>query len=291
MKINLIGAGSDLGVSKDGADLGPGRLLKYYEKDTRINKIIEINKSKDIIKSYDKKDLEKNLNEINEFNKRLYDEVLATKEDNILPVIIGGDHSIAIASTLASIKKEKQLGVIWFDAHGDYNTFETTRTGNLHGLPLATTNGLTKKLNPYHDGPYYKSENTLILGGRDIDSWEWPVINDNNVKVFSSEELKENDIKEIVKESIKRVTNNFKIGFHMSFDIDVIDPEDAPGVSVPAINGISKNLYFKIVDEILLYKDYIKSIDIVEYNPTFDDNDKTLNIAHNTLEKILRTFL
>ena len=291
MKINLIGAGSDLGVSKDGADLGPGRLLKYYEKDTRINKIIEINKSKDIIKSYDEKDLEKNLNEINEFNKRLYDEVLATKEDNILPVIIGGDHSIAIASTLASIKKEKQLGVIWFDAHGDYNTFETTRTGNLHGLPLAATNGLTKKLNPYHDGPYYKSENTLILGGRDIDPWEWPVINDNNVKVFSSEELKENDIKEIVKESIKRVTNNFKIGFHMSFDIDVIDPEDAPGVSVPAINGISKNLYFKIVDEILLYKDYIKSIDIVEYNPTFDDNDKTLNIAHNTLEKILRTFL
>ena len=291
MKINLIGAGSDLGVSKDGADLGPGRLLKYYEKDTRINTIIEINKSKDIIKSYDKKDLEKNLNEINEFNKRLYDEVLATKEDNILPVIIGGDHSIAIASTLASIKKEKQLGVIWFDAHGDYNTFETTRTGNLHGLPLAATNGLTKKLNPYHDGPYYKSENTLILGGRDIDPWEWPVINDNNVKVFSSEELKENDIKEIVKESIKRVTNNFKIGFHMSFDIDVIDPEDAPGVSVPAINGISKNLYFKIVDEILLYKDYIKSIDIVEYNPTFDDNDKTLNIAHNTLEKILRTFL
>ena len=291
MKINLIGAGSDLGVSKDGADLGPGRLLKYYEKDTRINKIIEINKSKDIIKSYDKKDLENNLNEINEFNKRLYDEVLATKEDNILPVIIGGDHSIAIASTFASIKKEKQLGVIWFDAHGDYNTFETTRTGNLHGLPLATTNGLAKKLNPYHDGPYYKSENTLILGGRDIDPWEWPVINDNNVKVFSSEELKENDIKEIVKESIKRVTNNFKIGFHMSFDIDVIDPEDAPGVSVPAINGISKNLYFKIVDEILLYKDYIKSIDIVEYNPTFDDNDKTLNIAHNTLEKILRTFL
>ena len=291
MKINLIGAGSDLGVSKDGADLGPGRLLKYYEKDTRINTIIEINKSKDIIKSYDEKDLEKNLNEINEFNKRLYDEVLATKEDNILPVIIGGDHSIAIASTLASIKKEKQLGVIWFDAHGDYNTFETTRTGNLHGLPLAATNGLTKKLNPYHDGPYYKSENTLILGGRDIDPWEWPVINDNNVKVFSSEELKENDIKEIVKESIKRVTNNFKIGFHMSFDIDVIDPEDAPGVSVPAINGISKNLYFKIVDEILLYKDYIKSIDIVEYNPTFDDNDKTLNIAHNTLEKILRTFL
>ena len=291
MKINLIGAGSDLGVSKDGADLGPGRLLKYYEKDTRINKIIEINKSKDIIKSYDEKDLEKNLNEINEFNKRLYDEVLATKEDNILPVIIGGDHSIAIASTLASIKKEKQLGVIWFDAHGDYNTFETTRTGNLHGLPLAATNGLTKRLNPYHDGPYYKSENTLILGGRDIDPWEWPVINDNNVKVFSSEELKENDIKEIVKESIKRVTNNFKIGFHMSFDIDVIDPEDAPGVSVPAINGISKNLYFKIVDEILLYKDYIKSIDIVEYNPTFDDNDKTLNIAHNTLEKILRTFL
>ncbi len=291
MKINLIGAGSDLGVSKDGADLGPGRLLKYYEKDTRINTIIEINKSKDIIKSYDEKDLEKNLNEINEFNKRLYDEVLATKEDNILPVIIGGDHSIAIASTLASIKKEKQLGVIWFDAHGDYNTFETTRTGNLHGLPLAATNGLTKRLNPYHDGPYYKSENTLILGGRDIDPWEWPVINDNNVKVFSSEELKENDIKEIVKESIKRVTNNFKIGFHMSFDIDVIDPEDAPGVSVPAINGISKNLYFKIVDEILLYKDYIKSIDIVEYNPTFDDNDKTLNIAHNTLEKILRTFL
>ena len=87
-------------------------------------------------------------------------------------------------------------------------------------------------MNPYHDGPYYKSENTLILGGRDIDPWEWPVINDNNVKVFSSEELKENNIKEIVKESIKRVTNNFKIGFHMSFDIDVIDPEDAPGVSV-----------------------------------------------------------
>ena len=136
MKKILIGAGSDLGVHIDGASLGPEVILKKKN----LKKVL-FKQDKNIKKSKTKNDLKKNLVDLNQFNETLYN--FLKKEKNFC-ITIGGDHSIAIASGLASLKKEENLGIIWIDSHLDYNTFATTITGNLHGLPLAALNGLNK---------------------------------------------------------------------------------------------------------------------------------------------------
>lgn len=283
MKLTLINAKTDLGVMVDGANLGPEILSNYYKDDKRIDKIINLEKE-NIKKSHDPKDLAKNLDAINEFNARLYNEI---KQDNNFPITLGGDHSLAIGSALAAIKKKEKLGIIWIDSHGDYNTFETTRTGNIHGLPLAALDHQTgDRLSLFHDGNYYLPENTVIVGGRDIDPWEMPVIEKAGATVFSTKDIKKQGIDVIIKKAIDIASNNTK-GIHISFDIDVIDPEIAKGVSVPAINGITDEEAYLITDEVLKYKDKIKSWDLVEFNPLKDEDKKTEKIAINILEKII----
>ena len=135
MDINIICACTDLGVHVDGSDLGPLELTKNLD----IKKYI-INKE-NIIKSIDKNDLRKNEGSINKFTKETYSCVSNILKSNSFPLLIGGDHSCVIGSALASNDYYKNIGIIWVDAHGDYNTFETTRTGNIHGLPLAAITG------------------------------------------------------------------------------------------------------------------------------------------------------
>lgn len=286
MKLTLINAKTDLGVMVDGSNYGPVAISNHFKEDKRINKIITLEKQ-NIIKSKDKLDLEKNLDGVNEFNKRLYDVVLSEKQENNFPIILGGDHSLAIASALASIKNEQNLGIIWIDSHGDYNTFETTRTGNLHGLPLAATNNQTgNKLTSYHNGNYYNPKNTVIVGARDIDKWEMPNIEKNNVTVFTTQDIKVQGIDIIIKKAMAIALNGTN-GVHISYDLDVIDPKIAPGVSVPAKDGINEEEAYLILDEVLKYKNDIKSFDLVELNPTKDIDHKTENIAVNLLDKLV----
>lgn len=288
MKVTIIKAKTDLGVMVDGSNLGPDAITKHFIEDNRINKIINIEKS-NIVKSKDKKDLEKNLDAINEFNEKLYNAVRQCKQNEEFPIILGGDHSLAIGSALASIKEDESLGIIWIDSHGDYNTFETTRTGNIHGLPLAAIDHQTQeKLSFFHDGNYYKPENTVIVGGRDIDELEMPNIKKAGVTVFTTSDIKREGSKAIIKKAMDIALNNTN-GVHISYDIDVIDPQIAPGVSVPAINGINQEEAYEIADEVLKYKDNIKSFDLVELNPTKDINNKTEQIAVELLEKIIKS--
>ena len=144
--VAVIEACSDLGVHVDGAKLGPEVITENTEK----NKYIV--KAKEIQKEHGKDNKKKNLIPVNEFNAKLYNEIKELVEKGFLPITVGGDHSIAIASALASISKHKNMGVIWFDAHADFNTFETTITGNIHGLPLAVITNYEKQfLTDFHN--------------------------------------------------------------------------------------------------------------------------------------------
>jgi len=287
MKITLINAKTDLGVTVDGANLGPEILSNYFEDNNKIEQIVNIEKSnKD--KSKSPNDLKKNLNEVNEFNKNLYNALINTK--NSFPITLGGDHSLAIGSALGSIKKHKNLGIIWIDAHLDYNTFDTTITGNLHGLPLAAINGLNKDLSKFHKENYYNPENTVVIGYRSEE--ENQEIELNNVKkmgvtVFSTEDIKNLGIKNVIDKAFHIATKD-TTGVHISYDLDVIDPKLAPGVSVPEENGITENEAYLIADAVLNHIDNIKSLDLVEYNPTNDIDDKTKTIALNILNKIFK---
>jgi len=150
-KINIIGACCDLGVHINGANEGPIKLEPHIKN---MNQFINV-KADSVNKSLNKNDLKKNINEIYSYNKELYNEVLKNLKNDIFPIILGGDHSIAVASALASIKKHEKLGIIWFDAHGDFNTFKTTTTGNIHGLPFAVLTNFENEFNTeYHKGNF-----------------------------------------------------------------------------------------------------------------------------------------
>lgn len=280
MKYNIINANTDLGVHVNGAYLGPNAISKCFDIE-----YIDVNK-KDIVKSMSKDDKEKNLEYVNEFNERLYNEIV---NNNNQIITLGGDHSMAIGSALASIKKHDSLGIIWIDAHGDFNNFATTITGNLHGLPFAAITNYkdTEKLNSFHNGNFYKFENAVLVGGRDIDPLELVNLKDAGVKIFTTEDIKNLGYEKVMDEAFKIATNNTN-GIHISYDLDVIDPMIAKGVSIPAKDGINLEEAYNIMNYISKNKDKVKSLDLVEYNPTLDKNDETLNIAKNLLETYIK---
>ena len=156
------------------------------------------------VKSLDSKNEKRNLFQINEFNEKLYQLVSQILEKDEFPLIVGGDHIIAIASSLASIKKHQNLGMIWFDSHADYNTYTTSVTGNLHGLPLAVATHFEKDiLADFHQGPFYDPKHTVIVGGRDIDPWEWGNVLEAGVTVFSTKDIQKYGVEEICQKAFE----------------------------------------------------------------------------------------
>lgn len=287
-KIDIIAACSDLGVHIDGSSFGPITLLNSIN-DCNINNIKFVNiTDKNYKKSQIKNDLKKNLDQINLFNSELYKTVSDSLLDNCFPITLGGDHSIAIGSSLASIKKYNNLGIIWFDAHGDYHTFKTTISGNIHGLPLASITNFEKTLlKDFHSGNCYNPLNTVLLGGRDIDlPDELKNLKNAGVTIITTDEIHKYGIDEMAKKAFDIALKNTN-GLHISYDIDVIDPILAPGVSVPAQNGINLEEAYGFVEYIIKNKEKIKSLDIVEFNPLMDINKKTEKIVLNILNKLI----
>lgn len=283
--IDIIGACSDLGVHVDGARLGPEILEKNIYQN--IHEIINIY-SNNIEKELNKNNKKKNLNEINQFNANLYRTVLNSINHHYFPITLGGDHSIAVASALASIKKYEKLGIIWFDAHGDYHTFKTTTSGNVHGLPFAGITGYEKQdLSDFHDGNYYPYQNAVLLGASDVDKpEELQNLKDAGVTIFTAEDIKTLDTDEVYKKAFE-IASNGTNGIHVSYDIDVIDPKIAPGVSIPTYNGINLEEAYAFVDFMIKNKEKLKSIDLVEFNPTRDIEQKTEKIAAHILNELI----
>lgn len=280
--INFISACSDLGVHISGSEKGPSILTANFDIK---NYILEKEK---IDKSLNPKDLRKNEKYINNFTRKVFDTSLNILKDNKIPLLIGGDHSTVIGNALASQYYYNNIGIIWIDAHGDYNTFETTKSGNIHGLPLAAITGYKCcELTSFITNNFINPKNCVIVGARSIDPWEIGNIKDAGVTVFTTDDVKKYGSDTIIKKAIKIATNNTN-GVHISLDLDVIDPNIAPGVSIPEDNGISDIDVYLMVDELLKNEDIIKSIDLVELNPELDINHKTKDIALNILNKLTK---
>ena len=285
--IDVIAACSDLGVHINGSQLGPETLINNINKNN-INKIKKINYNDNYLKEQEKYNLKKNLKELNCFNNKLYNEVDETINNNCLPITLGGDHSIAIGSALASIKNHNNMGIIWFDAHGDYHTFETTVSGNIHGLPFAAITGYEKNLlSDFHNGIYFNFKNAVLLGARDIDEPdELNNLKDAGVTIITTKDIKKHGIDAMYEKAFS-IASKGTNGIHISYDLDCIDCDVAPGVSVPVKNGINLDETYGFVDYIIKNKEKIKSIDLVELNPLNDKNKITEKIALNILNKLI----
>lgn len=287
MRTMIFGAGTDLGVNIDGASLGPVQLMNdlkaFYKGESMM-----FEQDKDIIKSRNLSDRRKNEYEIEKFNTNLYKNMLDKIKEEYFPIMIGGDHSAAIASALASAKVNIDVGIIWIDAHTDYNTFETTVTGNIHGLPLAAINGYkNSELRYYHDGKVIQPSRTVIIGARSIDEAEKDNVKYSGVTVFTTQDIKEKGIETIMDEAFKIAGYKTK-GIHISYDLDIIDPDVAPGVSVPEFDGINEEEAMQINEYIINHMQSVLSYDLVEFNPLRDVDRKTEQIALNLLAQVIR---
>ncbi len=286
MKTILIGAGSDLGVHVDGAKLGPRRLItdltSFYEKESVI-----IEQDPSIIKSRSLADKRKNDIEIVKFNKNLYDIELQYLEDGYFPITIGGDSSIAVASILASAKKHENIGLIWFSGHSNYDTLETTPDGNIHNLSLAAVNGYKcQDLRIYHSGNSVLSRNTVIIGASDISPKQRDNLKYSGVTVFTLDDIKTSGIENIINQAFL-IASEKTNGVHISFDLSLLAPDVAPGISLLGNNGISAEDTIITVDCILKNIEKVTSFDLLEFNPTYDQNRKTEQIAVNILAKVI----
>ena len=287
MRPIIFGAGTDLGVHIDGANLGPVQLMNDL-KSFYTGESMMFERDNDIIKSRNLSDRRKNEYEIEKFNANLYKNIVDKIKEEYFPIMIGGDHSAAIASALASAKVNVDVGIIWIDAHTDYNTFESTVTGNIHGLPLAAINGYKcNELRYYHNGKIIQPSRTVVVGARSIDAAEKDNLRYAGVTVFTTEDIKEKGIEAVMDEAFKIAGYKTK-GIHVSYDLDVIDPEVAPGVSIPEFDGLTEEEAMKINEYLIKNINSILSFDLVEFNPLRDIDRKTEQIALNILAQMIR---
>ena len=288
MKITIYGAGSDLGVHIDGAALGPVQLIKDL-KSFYDGEIISVNQNPNIIKSRNLSDRRKNEYEIERLNTELYKNILEKNKEEYFPITIGGDKSIAVASSLATAKKfgNENIGLIWLSAHPDYNTFNTTISGNIAGLSLSAINGYENhELRYFHDGSIIQTARSVVIGARNIENSEQDNIRYSGINVFTTEDIKTKGIEEVLKEAFEIVSRKTS-GIHICFSLDLIDPDIAPGVSIPEFEGISEEDAMKINEEILKHIEDITSYDLLDFNPLRDENRKTEQIALNLLAQVI----
>lgn len=275
----IVNACSDLGVHVCGSEKGPIVLNKFED---RVNNVITVKKD-NVKKEFEKGNKKKNIIPLNKFNKELYENIVSIKD---FVITIGGDHSIAIASCLASKKKHDNLGIFWIDAHSDYHNMNSTITGNIHGMPFASVDGQNgTELTSFFDGNYFDPKKSVLIGGRDIEAPEFVNLKNAGVKIFTTEDIKKHGVKEIMKQAFEIVKD---VDLHVSYDLDVIDPVVAPGVSIKAPDGINKEEAYEILDELIKNKDKIKSFDLVEFNPEQDIDKKTEEIATYILDKVIK---
>ncbi len=275
----------DLGQMRRGVDMGPSAIryagvverLERLEYD--IDDLGDIEITRPTREEIANDENLKNLKKVSEASEKLAATVDKVLQNGRFPLVLGGDHSIAIGSLSGIAKHYQNLGVIWYDAHGDLNTADTSPTGNIHGMPLAASLGLGHKALTHISGysPKVRPENIVLIGARALDDGEKELIKQLGIKVYTMHEIDRLGMTKVMEETIAYLKERTD-GVHLSLDLDGLDPHDAPGVGTPVLGGISyreSHLAMEMLEESKL----ITSAEFVEVNPILDDKNKTASVA------------
>ncbi|MGB8954070.1 MAG: arginase [Tumebacillaceae bacterium] len=284
--ISVIGVPMDLGQGRRGVDMGAS-AIRYAGLQERIEQLgytvkdhgnIHVPTAETHTINNQSQKL-KYLPEVVRVSEDLAAKVAEVIEQGDFPIILGGDHSIAIGSLAGVTQQYKNLGVIWFDAHGDFNTENTTPSGNIHGMPLAVSVGIGHEelVNVAGFAPKVKPENIVIVGARSIDSDERRLLKENNVTVYTMHEIDKLGIGTVMEEAI-RIAGTGTDGIHLSLDLDSIDPDMCPGVGTPVLGGVTYR-EGHLAMEMLFQSGRVVSCDLVEVNPILDEGNRTARTA------------
>src|SRR5262245_43219514 len=246
--VHVLGVPLDLGGGRRGVDMGPSAVriagiderlanmgCTVADKGDLAAPIPETQEERDPKKKY--------VREIAKVCQKLYQQVMEAHEEGALPIVLGGDHSLAAGSVGASADyaatKGKDIGVLWIDAHGDMNTPQTTLSGNVHGMPLAALLGSEpaelSKIGTR--SPKIRADKTVLIGIRNLDDLEKTQIRDAKVNVFTMNDIDKHGIAAVMKRALA-IAGKDTAGIHLSFDVDVCDPSIAPGVGTPVKGGL-----------------------------------------------------
>ena len=236
------------------------------------------------------------LDEIRQVAEAAGGQVTAGLERGCFPLILGGDHSLSIGTVSAMARHHRErgdsIGVIWVDAHADMNRPETTPSGNIHGMSLAVLMGYgdERLVELAGEEPALRPENVSVLGARALDEGERTLIRELGVRVFTMSEIDERGVGPCMDEALERA-NEGTAGFHLSYDLDSLDPQEAPGVGTPVQGGLTYR-EGHLVCEKAAASGRLLSMEMVELNPVLDDRNKTAQMAVGLLASALgRTIL
>lgn len=287
-RVDIIGAATAFGQPKLGVDLGPD-ALRYANLIEEIEKMnIKVNDKGNIYSDF-KVDVSshsmrsennlKNYEQVIDFSEKLAAAVDESVKSGAFPLILGGDHSLSIGSLAGISPHYENLGVIWYDAHGDLNDSASSPSGNIHGMPLAISCGVgdEKLVNIHKTGIKVKPENVVLIGMRDLDEGEKKYIKDENILTFTMRDIEEKGISAVMSETLEYLEAKTD-GIHLSLDVDALDPAETPGTGTPVDEGLS--LWETLLAMNMLHESgKITSMDLVEVNPLLDEGNMTAEKA------------
>jgi arginase len=287
-KIRVIGVPLDLGQSRRGVDMGPSavRVAGLEARLEALGHVVEDGGNVSVAIAEQKKEGHphaKYLKEITATCVKHAELMIKTLESGKVPIVLGGDHSVA-AGTVAGVaefyrRQNQKIGLIWIDAHSDINTPESSPSGNVHGMPLAAIMGLgpPELANILNFSPKVSPENCVLVGVRDIDAIEKENIRKAGIEVFTMRDIDERGMRTVMEDAL-RMAGRGTAGYHISLDMDWVDPEDAPGVGTPVRGGATYR-EAHLAMEIIADDGRMLSFEIVEVNPVIDEHNRTAELA------------
>jgi len=288
-QVRVLGVPMDLGADRRGVDMGPSAIRYGGLADQLASAGIDCIDGGDIaVPRPEESDPDagglpsgraKFFRETKEVCEDVTTAVDATIRDGQVPLVLGGDHSIGIGTIAGAARDDEELGVIWFDAHGDFNTPETTPSGNIHGMSLAAVLGLGVFADhEWAHTPAVSEENVVIVGLRDVDDGERRLIEESDITAYTMSDIDARSAPEIVAEALEIATDGTD-SIHVSLDLDWLDPTEAPGVGTPVRGGVSYREAHIAMEYVAEHHDKLRSMELVEVNPILDEHNRTAELA------------
>lgn len=286
--ITVLGAPMDLGADRRGVDMGPSAIryaglaqaLEELGFDCSDGGDLQVPRPEESDPSAGAPSTgrAKYLSATREVCTRLGTRIGDVLGNGSFPLVLGGDHSIAIG-TVGGVARSHETGVLWFDAHTDFNTPETTPSGNVHGMPLAAILGEGSfATDEWATAPAVPEENVVIVGVRSVDETERPAIADSDVTVFTMSDIDHRGITEVVESAVETATDGVE-NLHVSLDLDMLDPTEAPGVGTPVRGGVSYREAHAAMERLQAMDATLTSLELVEVNPILDEHNRTAELA------------
>ena len=284
MQIDVIGVPIDLGADRRGVDMGPS-AIRYAHLQLMLEELgytVQDEGNVDVAIAEMCAITDPKLKYIDciiPMGRRVSGAVSTSLQGDRFPLVLGGDHSLSVGSVRGAAR-QKKVGVLWVDAHADFNTSATTPSGNIHGMPLAALCGLgDSRLTQFWDEatPVVDPKRVAVIGARDLDPGEKANLREAGVMVQSMEQIDRHSLVTVMEKALDRITRDVD-GIYLSFDMDALDPRHAPGVGTPVPAGLTHR-EAHLICEMVAETGKLIGMDMVEVNPILDVQNQTARLA------------